>query len=94
MNTTYFMYKTFKCFKCRFSRILKWKLFGTLVIFYLTGGMVAGSSGQAVRMVPDQVTYYFQQQQQQQQQQHQQPTAAALQPQIIQLQVHFVQYFF
>ena len=51
-----------------------------------TGGMVAGASGQSVRMVPDQVPYYFQQQQQQ----HQaaaQPTAATLQPQIIQLQV-------
>jgi hypothetical protein len=49
------------------------------------GGMVAGASGQSVRMVPDQVTYYFQQQQQ-----HQaaaQPAAATLQPQIIQLQV-------
>ena len=48
--------------------------------------MVAGSSAQSVRMVPDQVTYYFQQQQQQ----HQavaQPTANTLQPQIIQLQV-------
>ncbi len=48
--------------------------------------MVAGSSNQSVRMVPDQVTYYFQQQQQQ----HQsvaQPTANTLQPQIIQLQV-------
>jgi hypothetical protein len=51
-----------------------------------SGSMVAGSSNQSVRMVPDQVTYYFQQQQQQ----HQavaQPTANTLQPQIIQLQV-------